>query len=150
MYRPVRLEALRQHPEAFGAAWEEEQDSDLSRMIGQPPNLTLGGFAAGALVGTAGFVVSPRIKQRHKGHVVGFYVVPSHRRTGLARHLLDCLIKEARLAGLNVLTLSVSVGNTAAQRLYLKAGFKLYGVEPLGLRIGERYIDEELMALRLD
>ncbi|MDB5398139.1 MAG: hypothetical protein QOD93_7532 [Acetobacteraceae bacterium] len=149
LYRPLRLEALLRHPEAFGSSFEEEQGSDLSHLIGDPPNVTLGGFVDGVMVGTAGLVVSPRLKQRHKGHVVGVYVAPAWRRTGLARALLDHLVADARKSGLILLTLSVTVGNTAARRLYLHAGFTVYGVEPLSLRVGSDPLDEELMALRL-
>jgi ribosomal protein S18 acetylase RimI-like enzyme len=150
LYRPLRLEALRRHPEAFGSTFEEEQGDDLARLIGAPPNLTLGGFVTGALVGSAGLVISPKLKQRHKGHIVGVYVDPAWRRTGLARALLDGLIDQARAQGLVVLTLSVTVGNTAARRLYIRAGFTVYGVEPLSLRVGADLLDEELMVLRLD
>lgn len=118
-------------------------------MIGVRPNVTLGGFVQGALVGTAGLVVSPKLKQRHKGHVVGVYVAPHWRQKGLARALLDHLIHEAHTSGLILLTLSVTAGNTAARLLYLRAGFKVYGVEPLSLRIEADFLDEELMALRL-
>jgi ribosomal protein S18 acetylase RimI-like enzyme len=150
LYRPVRLEALRLHPEAFAASFEEEQDNDQSRMIGEFPSLTLGGFVQGKLVATAGYVVSPRIKQRHRGHVVGVYVAPSCRGTGLAPALIRHLIREAKSTGLLLLTLSVTVGNRAARQLYLRAGFTIYGLEPLGLRIGQQLFDEELMVLRLD
>jgi ribosomal protein S18 acetylase RimI-like enzyme len=140
---------LRQHPEAFGSSFEEEQGDDLARMISAPPNVTLGGFAAGALVGTAALVVSPKLKQRHKGHIVGVYVAPAWRGTGLGRGLIDRLIQEAHAQGLVLLTLSVTIGNTEARRLYLRAGFAVYGVEPLSLRVGTVFLDEELMALRL-
>ena len=175
LYRPLRLEALRRHPEAFGAALEEEeQGGDLARMIGAPPNLTLGGFAncapvgsaigatvssalgatigsgKGALVGSAGLVVSPKRKLRHKGHVVGVYVAPEWRRTGLARALMQGLIHAARAQGLLLLTLSVTAGNEAARRLYSGVGFTVYGVEPLSLRLGDDFLDERLLALRLD
>jgi ribosomal protein S18 acetylase RimI-like enzyme len=149
LYAPLRLEALRQHPDAFGSAFEEEQGSDLGRMIGDRPSVTLGGFIGGDLVGTAGLVVSPRVKQRHKGHIVGVYVSQPWRRTGLARALLERLIQEARSSGLILLTLSVTAGNTAARRLYLNAGFTVYGVEPLSMHVGREYLDEELMARRL-
>jgi ribosomal protein S18 acetylase RimI-like enzyme len=119
-------------------------------MIGAPPNVTLGGFVAGTLVGTAALVVPPRLKQRHKGHIVGVYIAPPWRRTGLARGLIDGLIQAACAQGLVLLTLSVTVGNIAAQRLYLRAGFVVYGVEPLSMRVGTEFLDEELMALRLN
>jgi hypothetical protein len=34
--------------------------------------------------------------------------------------------------------------------LYIRAGFTVYGVEPLSLRVGADLLDEELMVLRLD
>lgn len=149
LYRPVRLEALRRHPEAFAASFEEEQDNDQSRMIGDHPSLTLGGFMRDELVATAGYVVSLRVKQRHRGHVVGVYVAPQCRGNGLAPALIDRLIQQARATGLTVLTLSVTVGNTAARRLYLRAGFTVYGIEPLSMQIGTEFFEEELMVLKL-
>jgi ribosomal protein S18 acetylase RimI-like enzyme len=146
----LRLEALGVHPEAFGSSVEEEQGKDLSYMIGDPPNMILGGFIDGALVGSIGLVVSPKLKQRHKGHVVGVYVAPSWRGTGLARALTGQLIVEARSAELVLLTLSVTVGNGAARRLYLNAGFISYGIEPSSLMVGSTPYDTELMALFLD
>ena len=121
----------------------------MTRMIGERPNVTLGGFIDGTLAGSIGLIVSPRLKQRHKGHVVAVYVVASWRRTGLARALLDRLIAEARGSGLIQLTLSVTLGNEAARRLYIAAGFSVCGVEPLSLRVGSDLLDEELMVLRL-
>ena len=118
-------------------------------MIGALPNVTLGGFVKEKLVATAGLVVSPKLKQRQKGHVVGVYVAPSRRGTGLAGALLERLISEARAAGLVGLTLSVTVGNEAAQRLYLSAGFIPYGTEPASLLVGSDLLAEELMALPL-
>ena len=150
LFRPLRLEALRRHPSAFGVAFEEERDGNLGRLIGAGQAVTLGGFVGGALVGSAGMVVPERVKQRHKGHVVGVYVDPAWRRAGLARALLDGLIEQARARGLVLLTLSVTVGNAAARGLYSGAGFLVYGVEPISLRVGDDFLDEELMALRLE
>jgi ribosomal protein S18 acetylase RimI-like enzyme len=150
LFRPLRLEALRQHPDAFGSSVEDEQDSDMSRWFGEPPNVTLGGFVNDEMVGSAGLIVSPKLKQRHKGHIVGVYVAPGWRRTGLARALLDRLIQEARTSGLVLLTLTVATGNVSAQRIYESAGFSAYGVEPRSLRVGSVFLDEALMALRLD
>ena len=119
-------------------------------MIGDRPNVTLGGFVDDALIGTAALVVSPKLKQRHMGCIVGVYVAPPWRRTGLARALTVRLIAEARASGLRVLTLSVTAGNEAARRLYLDAGFLPYGIEPASLMIEGDLLDTELMALFLD
>lgn len=157
----MRLRALRDHPEAFGASYEEELgDPDgMARLIAEPPGAMLGGFVPsgavpggaipGELAGTIGLTVSPRAKLRHKGHVSAVYVAPECRGTGLARALLDQTILHARAAGLLGLTLSVTVGNEAARRLYLRAGFRTCGVEPGSLRIGGDLFDEELMVMRL-
>ena len=102
------------------------------------------------LVGTACLAVSRLIKQRHKGHVLAVYVTPEWRGTGLSRGLLNDLVGHARATGLITLTLSVTVGNEPARNLYLRAGFRIYGVEPRSLRIGTVLLDEELMALALD
>jgi ribosomal protein S18 acetylase RimI-like enzyme len=153
-YRPLRLAGLRDHPEAFGSSFEEEQfdtpGTNMSRLITDPPGGTLGAFVSDRLVGTACVMVSPRIKQRHKGHLMAVYVTPEWRGTGLARNLLDDIIGHAREAGLIALVLSVTVGNEAARRLYLRAGFRTYGIEPRSLRIDGKLHDEELMALALD
>jgi GNAT superfamily N-acetyltransferase len=141
---------LRDHPEAFGSSVEEEQDSDLAYMIGVPPNVTLGGFVDGALVGTVAMIVSPKVKQRHKGLIVGVYVAPPWRGSGLAAGLVDRLIANARDNGLATLALSVSLGNHPARRLYMKAGFIPYGIEPCGMMIGSQRIDVEHMTRLLD
>jgi ribosomal protein S18 acetylase RimI-like enzyme len=150
LYRTLRLAALRDHPEAFGADYQEEQEADLARMIGTPPSVMLGGFVGNDLVGSAGIAVSPRVKQRHKGQVSAVYVVPAWRGTGLARALIDALIAYARVRGLAVLTLSVTVGNRAATRLYQDAGFSRYGQEPRILCVDGMFYDADLMAMLLD
>jgi ribosomal protein S18 acetylase RimI-like enzyme len=146
----VRLAALRDHPEAFGVSYQEELAGDTSRLIAKPPGVTLGGFAGGELVGTAGLSVPERAKQRHKGHIAAVYVAPAWRGTGLARGLIEGLVAHARARGLAVVTLSVTAGNQAARRVYADAGFVTYGTEPRSLCVGGAFHDEALMALLLD
>lgn len=145
----MRLQALRDHPEAYGSSFEEEEHDDMARFIGERPSVTLGAFAGDAIAGTAAFVVSSRIKQRHKGHIVAVYVRPEWRRTSLAADLMRHLIGIGREEGLSLLTLSVTTGNTAARRLYRSLGFIAYGCEPSSLLVDGRLHDEELMALVL-
>jgi GNAT superfamily N-acetyltransferase len=152
-FRPVRLAALRDHPEAYGASYEEElqggPNNDIGRLIVSPPGVTLGAFVADRLVGTVCLSVTSRVKTRHKGHLSAVYIVPEWRGTGLARELLAGVIDHARSIGLIALTLSVTVGNETARHLYLRAGFRSYGVEPRSLLIGATLWDEELMVLTL-
>jgi RimJ/RimL family protein N-acetyltransferase len=44
---------------------------------------------------------------------------------------------------------AVVVGNEAARNLYLSLGFAVYGTEHEALKLGNRYLDEELMSLKL-
>lgn len=149
-YRLVRLRALRDHPDAFGASFEDEASSNLSHHIGLPPSVTFGGFANGALVATAALIVPTGLKRRHRGTIVGVYVVPEARGTGIGRGLMDAIVAHARATGLAVLGLTVNTANAGAKRLYQAAGFQVVGAEPRGLRVDGRFIDEDIMALLLD
>ena len=158
LYRSLRLHALRLHPAAFTSDFAEESqlgaDTFAARMP-QPPGVLFGAFvrdgqAAEQLVGGAGLTVQPRAKLRHKGVLVGVYVEAPHRRGGLARGLVEAVIAQARLAGLRVLQLRVTVGNAAARQLYAELGFQAYGVEPRALCVDGTFHDYELMALLLD
>ena len=44
---------------------------------------------------------------------------------------------------------SVTAGNSAAVHLYESAGFTRYGSLPRAIRIGERFLDKQLMQLNL-
>ena len=59
------------------------------------------------------------------------------------------LVTAAGKAGVEQLTLSVAVTQAAARHLYSSVGFEVIGREPRALKIGDRYVDEDLMLLRL-
>jgi len=61
----------------------------------------------------------------------------------------ETLADAARQAGALLLQLTVTAGNARAQDLYKRMGFRLYGTERRALRLGDRFYDEELMALDL-
>jgi ribosomal protein S18 acetylase RimI-like enzyme len=46
------------------------------------------------------------------------------------------------------LLLAVAVGQDSAKQLYESLGFEVYGREPRAIKLGDRYVDEELMVLR--
>lgn len=155
----LRLRALREEPAAFGRDYAEWQDRPLEEVAralreeaASPDDFTLGAFAAadGILIGIAGFRRHRGRKVRHKGDVWGVYVAPEARGRGVARSLLAALIARAgALPGLEQLHLAVTSENAAACRLYRALGFARYGVEPRALRLDDRYLDEDLLALRL-
>jgi len=150
--RGLRLEALKAAPEAFLSSYEEEAARPLDWFTnvatGIGRNAMFGAFQDRALVGMAGFVAAERVKERHKGTLVGVYVQPPFRRLGLARRLVEAVIAHAR-ERVEVLQATVGAGNTAARAVYRELGFVTYGTERRALRVDGRVIDNELIALDL-
>ncbi|MBN1313036.1 MAG: GNAT family N-acetyltransferase [Anaerolineae bacterium] len=150
-YQALRLRALREHPEAFLASYDEEADTPIEeiaqRLASTPPDiLHFGAWHDEALIGMLVLLRPKRIKARHKASLGGMYVVPEERRSGVGRQLLEHVLSHAQtLSGLEALTLAVTVGNEAARQLYLKAGFVPYGIEPRFIRVGPDYHDVEWM-----
>jgi len=157
-YRDIRLEGLRLNPEAFGSSYEEERArpaEEFVRRLSRGPGAMFGAFFSEAigrtdLVGTAGCYLDDTIKSRHKLLLVGMYVRPRYRRMGLGGRLAGCVLEHARKTpGIVVVQLGVACDNHAARALYDRLGFKVYGIERKALKIGERFIDEELRALEI-
>ncbi|AWN23508.1 GNAT family N-acetyltransferase [Deinococcus irradiatisoli] len=153
-YRKLRLRALTEDPAAFlsdaeGYAAVTVAD-EAERLKPSDQRLTLGAFVGGEVVGMAGLFRHTRAKQAHRGEVVGFYVAPEQRGQGVAQALLKQLIMQARtLTGLELLGLGVSETQLAAQQVYHKLGFEVWGVQPDALRLGEQVLAELHMQLRL-
>lgn len=154
-YRLLMLEAYTQAADAFTSTAEERAAEPLSfweKRIADPAGLhfAFGAFAGGRLVGTVALECSAKPKTRHKALVIGMYVEPSARGTGAAWRLLEALIMQARRRdGLRLLTLTVTEGNEPAIRLYRRAGFVAYGVEPLSILTPAGYKGKVCMALDL-
>jgi RimJ/RimL family protein N-acetyltransferase len=157
VFRALRLEALRQHPEAFVPTWEEERAVDPSTAAARfrndwvsEGNFILGAFVHGRLVGAIGVRRWTRQKQNHRATIWLFFTDPVVRGQGIGRSLLNAAIEECRRhPELELLHLSVSVESDSAYRLYAQAGFRCYGVEPRAIRLEDRSIDVALMVLEL-
>lgn len=149
-YRALRLEGLQNNPEAFGASWEVEAAEPLAWFAERlRRSAVFGGFAdRGDLAGVAGLVVPDAAKSKHKGVLWGMFVRPEFRGSGLADALVAQVIDHAT-GRVEELKLTVVASNTAAVRLYERAGFTQYGLERRALKIGQHYFDDALMALVL-
>ena len=145
LYREIRLEALRLHPEAFGASFENEAAQPLEFFTGRlTSNVIFGGFRGPALLGTAGFMPQAGTKRAHKATLWGMYVRAGARGSGLSRGLVEAVVEHAR-ERVELIQLSVVAGNLAARRLYASFGFEPYGIEVHSLKLDGAYLDEVLM-----
>jgi ribosomal protein S18 acetylase RimI-like enzyme len=155
-YFGLRLEALEQEPGSFAESADEFRKTTPARVAewlrsSPDDNFIIAAFADDQLIGMAGFYRSRGDKTGHRGHVWGVYVNSNWRRQGVARNLLNQLLRRARsLPGLLQVSLAVGTEQTAARALYESLGFQVYGRDPRAIRVGDDYIDEDLMALRLD
>ena len=151
----LRLQALESEPDAFAEAAEEHRQTSLEAYAGRlratsDENFILGAFADSQLVGMVGFYREQRLKRRHCGGIWGMFVAPSSRARGIGAALLKAAIADARmLPGLRRIHLDVSTTQSAARKLYASTGFASYGIEPEALQVGDRYMDQEHMILRL-
>jgi ribosomal protein S18 acetylase RimI-like enzyme len=145
LYRDIRLEGLRLHPESFGAAFEQESLEPLPFFAARVAAAgVFGGFRDGQLLGVAGFMRETGLKRAHKAHLWGMYVRRAARGTGLARMIVEAVLDHAR-GQVELVQLSVTEGNVPARRLYDALGFVPYGIEYHALRVDGRDFDETHM-----
>jgi ribosomal protein S18 acetylase RimI-like enzyme len=154
-YWQLRLEALEHEPLSFAETPEEHRRSTVEaaaeRLSENPDdNFVLGASLNGEWVGMAGFFRYQPAKVRHKGRIWGVYVRASCRGQGIGKALMVALLNEIRACpGLEQVSLTVVCGLDAARALYVSLGFEVYGREPRGMKIDDRYVDDEHMVLRL-
>jgi ribosomal protein S18 acetylase RimI-like enzyme len=152
-YWHLRLEALEREPQSFGESAEDHRqttiESAVERLTAHPDdNFVFGAFYESQLVGMAGFFRYRISKARHKGRIWGVYVRVSCRGLGIGRALLVALLERIKACpGVEQVALTVVCRQEAAIALYRSLGFKTYGLEPRGLKIGDTYFDIEHMVL---
>jgi ribosomal protein S18 acetylase RimI-like enzyme len=160
----LRLESLASDPEAFGSSPGDHQSlssEDVRKRLSsdQSEFFIVGAFddlrsdrhrSDHRLMGMCGFHREPGAKSRHKARVWGVYVTPERRGQGVGRNLLRNLLEHASaIDGVEQILISVTATQLAAASLYRSLGFKLFGREPRALKVGNRFIDEDHMILRL-
>jgi RimJ/RimL family protein N-acetyltransferase len=155
--RELRLEALRTCPTAFGSDFAEDGSRPMQwwidlvrRSTGEANDVIfIAVDSDGQLVGMTGVHGTSKRKEAHRGYVWGVYVRPAARGRRLGDRLLGAAIDWSRGKGLRLLTLGVAVGNDPARRCYDRAGFTVYGRDPMVLHVDGVYYDEWLMAITL-
>ena len=145
LYRDIRLDGLRQDPDAFASTFERESAMPLAWFAERIVNGNVfGAFVRRELAGVAGYWPQQGEKESHKATLWGMYVRASARGAGLGERLIEAVVEHAA-SRVEQLQLGVAAGNAAALRLYIKAGFAEYGREMKALKQDGRYIDEILM-----
>ena len=115
-------------------------------------SFTLGAYVENILAGVVSFARDgeDREKLRHKGIVFTMYVSKEFRGHGIAKQLLEELIKRVKnIPGIEQINLVVISNNSKAKQLYEKFGFERYGTELNSIKWKGNYLSEDLMVLRL-
>jgi RimJ/RimL family protein N-acetyltransferase len=151
-FRELRLEALRTHPEAFGADYATELarplpywTETLERAAGDTAVIILATHQQ-VLIGMAGVRRGFSAKTQHGGLIWGVYVRSAWRGHHIADALLAAGMEWARAQGTQQVKLAVVTTNVPAIRCYLRCGFSVYGVEARAIYRASQYYDELLMA----
>lgn len=122
LLKQVRLAALLDTPTAFGvsyqtaAAYTDEQWKERASSAGTEFWLA---FERDQLIGMIGAAVN----SAHRFNLIGMWVEPAARGSGVAIQLVDVVKSRATEKGFNRVFLDVSPENARASSFYLKQGF---------------------------
>ena len=152
-YRELRLEALRNHPEAFSSDYETGLAKPMSywterlRFKNSGEGVMLY-FAAHdeLLIGMCGITHTDARKQKHSAYIVSMYVRPEWRGLRIAEELITTCLVWGRKQEIKIVKLGVAATNTPAIRCYARCGFQVFGTEPQAIYHDGVFYDELLMA----
>ncbi|WP_416563063.1 GNAT family N-acetyltransferase [Nocardia testacea] len=123
VFRHIRLRSLADAPHAFGStldtARRRAERDWRALLVGRTQFLAV---VADTAVGTVGVTGDDG-----EFHLISMWVAPEARGTGVADLLLHAVLEHAGVGGGRI-RLEVTEGNIAAERLYLRHGFRRTGV----------------------
>lgn len=97
IWKDIRLEALRNSPENFGSAYEEELNwSNADFQEGLTKSNIFGAFIDNKLAACAGIYSLTSLKTKHRGVIWGMYTRPEYRKQGVASALIQTVITHAK------------------------------------------------------
>jgi GNAT superfamily N-acetyltransferase len=100
-------------------------------------------------VGMGGCHCDASPKMAHCGMVWGMYVLPAHRKQGIAQCLLQAILDYGRTQQFTMLKLSVTAPQTSALHSDIRAGFVQYAHEPALLVVAGQEIGTILFVLSI-
>lgn len=116
-------------------------------------SFTIGAFLNENLAGIVSFARdgNDREKLRHKGILFRMYVLPEYRGRGIAKVLIENVIKKAKLLdNMEQINLTVVTNNLNAKNIYSKFGFETFSSEKHAFKWKGKYFDEDAMVLFLN
>jgi ribosomal protein S18 acetylase RimI-like enzyme len=150
-YREIRLESLKDAPDAYGSVHADWPDAPVSVFAQRTlQSVVLGAFDGDALVGLAVLDREKGANTRHRAVVTAIYVRPAARGKGATVAMMEAIAAHATAEGILQLELHVLVTNGTAIRAYAAAGFEPAGLSPRAILSRGRFFDEMLMIRRLD
>lgn len=148
-FRRIRLEALSTEPAAFASSYDDVAELTLDEWRQRINKPIFVAFQDGEPVGIVGLAPQTSRQLAHRASIVMVYVRKTARGTGVADHLLDAAVENARIIGIRLLELAVTAENAAAIRFYLRQGFVEVGRIPGGFLVDDREVDDILMVRRV-
>jgi len=154
-YWALRLEALKQNPEAFLTSYEEsvKRENPVEQIASNftaPGNYTFGAFEKEELIGVVTLLQEDRVKIQHRANIFAMYVTPKKQGFGIGKALLTEAINKAKdIEAIEKINLGVIANNQKAKQLYQKLGFKTFGLEEKAIKVNGVYYDDEYMVLNL-
>ena len=135
----------------FGAEGLEvtpaQEAAFLEEMAADPRSIFLCAWKGGVLIGT-GFLGAMDRRMKHRARLA-ISILKSEWNNGIGSAIMERLIEFARKSDIEIIELEVRCDNKRAMHLYEKYGFKRIGTFPAFFKIGDEYIDFELMYLDL-
>lgn len=154
-YWDLRLEALKQAPEAFLTSYEDakKRENPVAQVVSNlktEGNFTFGAFEGDELIGVVTLVQEKAEKIQHRANIFAMYVAPKKQGAGVGEALLTEAINKAKsIEAIEKINLSVVASNEPAKKLYTKLGFKVYGLEEKAIKLNGVYLDDEHRVLHL-
>jgi RimJ/RimL family protein N-acetyltransferase len=154
-FRELRLDALKNHPTAFGADYEESaarpNEHWQERLkIDKEHEALFFAEQKNQLAGMIGIFRGSSKKSCHASTIWGVYVRPQWRGHHISETLVHSCLDWAKEQSLIIVKLAVVTTNRPAIRCYERCGFTIYGKEPKALFHDGVYYDEYLMSVEVE
>ena len=149
-YREVRLAALNSDPLAFLTSAAEfgarALEDVAARLRPSRQSVTFGALLDGTLVGLLTLAREAAPVVAHRANVYGVSVAPAARGQGCGDALMRSALEHVHTwPGVTSLHLAVMDTQPAAQRLYERHGFQVWGRQPDAVRRDGRVLSEVWM-----